>query len=173
MRISRIVAASILTAVTIGGSLCLVHANGFRINHTPSVPIGLWRIEATDSPIRRGQIISFCPDNTPFFHQALARGWIGYGGCPGGWEPFFKPVIAIDGDRVVVNATGIEVNDQVIPDSTRVVGGIGEIAVGKYVLARDVVWVLSFHPRSFDSRYFGAIANSHIEGIARPVWVWP
>jgi type IV secretory pathway protease TraF len=27
------------------------HANGFRINHTPSLPVGLWRIEPPRGPI--------------------------------------------------------------------------------------------------------------------------
>jgi type IV secretory pathway protease TraF len=36
----------------------------------------------------------------------------------------------------------------------------------------DTVWLLSGHdPRSFDSRYFGAVPAASIQGIARPIWV--
>jgi type IV secretory pathway protease TraF len=51
---------------------------------------------------------------------------------------------------------------------------VGEIPAGSYNLNADEVWVISTsHPRNLDSRYFGAISQSRIEGIARPVWVWP
>jgi type IV secretory pathway protease TraF len=34
------------------------------------------------------------------------------------------------------------------------------------------VWLLSGHdPRSFDSRYFGAIPTANVRGVARPLWV--
>jgi len=34
-----------------------------------------------------------------------------------------------------------------------------------------VVWLLSGHdPRSFDSRYFGGVPVTNIQGVARPIW---
>jgi conjugative transfer signal peptidase TraF len=78
----------------------LARRSGFRLNHTPSVPVGLWRIQPHDGPIERGQIISFCSPDTPLFREALAGGWIGHGRCAGGWEPFLKPVITTAGDHI-------------------------------------------------------------------------
>jgi type IV secretory pathway protease TraF len=41
-----------------------------------------------------------------------------------------------------------------------------------YHVPGDTVWLLSAHdPRSFDSRYFGAVPVASIQGIAHPIWV--
>jgi type IV secretory pathway protease TraF len=46
------------------------------------------------------------------------------------------------------------------------------IPTGTYNVPAGAVWLLSGHdPRSFDSRYFGAVPRANIQGIARPVWV--
>jgi conjugative transfer signal peptidase TraF len=161
-------------AVLLGGAAVLAHASGFRINHTSSLPVGLWRIEAPEGPFDRGQIISFCSPDTPFFRRALANGWIGHGGCSGGSEPLLKPILAISGDRIELDESRVAVNGRIMPDSARMALEAGEISTGAYDLQADEIWVMStFHPRSFDSRYFGAISESEIEGIAKPVWVWP
>jgi conjugative transfer signal peptidase TraF len=161
-------------AVLFWAAALLGHANGFRINHTPSLSVGLWRIAQPHGPIERGQIVSFCPPDTAFFRRALVRGWIGHGRCPGGWELLLKPVIAIPGGRISLSETSITVNGRAVPGSARMPLDVGEIPAGSYNLKADEVWVISTsHPRSLDSRYFGAISQSRIEGIARPVWVWP
>jgi conjugative transfer signal peptidase TraF len=165
---------ALAAAALFWGAALLGHAHGFRINHTPSLPVGLWRIEPSRGPIERGQIVSFCPPDTPFFRRALAQRWIGHGRCHGGWVPLLKPVVAIPGDRIALGATGITVNGRAIAGSARMALGAGEIPAGSYSLKSDEVWVISTsHPRSLDSRYFGAIGQSRIDGIARPVWVWP
>ncbi len=165
---------ALAAAVLFWGAVLLGHANGFRINHTRSLPVGLWRIEPPGGPIERGQIVSFCAPATPFFRQALVQGWIGHGRCRGGSEPLIKPVIAISGDHVALGANGVAVNGRTIPDSAPIALGAGEIPTGSYDLQADELWVVStFHPRSFDSRYFGAITGSAIEGIATPIWIWP
>jgi type IV secretory pathway protease TraF len=61
-------------AVLFWAAALLGHANGFRINHTPSLSVGLWRIAQPHGPIERGQIVSFCPPDTAFFRRALVRG---------------------------------------------------------------------------------------------------
>jgi conjugative transfer signal peptidase TraF len=170
--------ATLVIALAAAALFCGValfgHASGFRINHTPSLSVGLWRIAQPHGAIERGQIVSFCPPDTAFFRVALERGWIGRGRCHGGGEPLLKPVIAIPGDRIALSQTGITVNGRTVPASARMALDAGEIPAGSYVLKAEEVWVISTsHPRSLDSRYFGAITQSRIEGIARPVWVWP
>jgi type IV secretory pathway protease TraF len=46
------------------------------------------------------------------------------------------------------------------------------VASGGYSVPAGEVWLLSGHdPRSFDSRYFGAVPVTNIQGVARPIWV--
>jgi type IV secretory pathway protease TraF len=41
------------------------------------------------------------------------------------------------------------------------------------IVAKGEVWVISsYNPLSFDSRYFGPIPISKIEGLARPLFVF-
>ena len=41
------------------------------------------------------------------------------------------------------------------------------------IVAKGEVWVISsYNPLSFDSRYFGPIPISSIEGLARPLFVF-
>ena len=92
---------------------------GVRINHTPSLPMGIWRIEPLREPLRPGQIVSFCPPDTAVMREARTRGYIGHGACPGGYEPMLKPVAAIGGDAVTVAEHGVTVNGELVANSRR------------------------------------------------------
>jgi len=154
------------------------HGAGLRINESPSLPIGVWRVLPFDRDLRRDDIISFCPPDTPAFREAWRRGYVGKGLCDGGYEPLLKPVAAIEGDRLTQTSEGISINGRVIANSksldrdgsgrTLPSPGTNEIIVGK-----GEVWVISsYNPLSFDSRYFGPIPISRIEGLARPLFVF-
>jgi conjugative transfer signal peptidase TraF len=88
-----------------------------------------------------------------------------------------KPVAAIPGDLVTVTARGIAVNGEPVADSgplEKASAGpaLRPIPAGVYSVPAGAVWLLSGHdPRSFDSRYFGAVPAANIQGLARPVWV--
>jgi conjugative transfer signal peptidase TraF len=88
-----------------------------------------------------------------------------------------KPVAAIPGDLVTVTARGIAVNGEPVADSGPLEKdsagrALRPIAAGVYSVPAGAVWLLSGHdPRSFDSRYFGAVPAANIQGLARPVWV--
>ena len=44
--------------------------------------------------------------------------------------------------------------------------------VNDVIVAKGEVWVISsYNPLSFDSRYFGPVPVSKIEGLARPLFV--
>jgi type IV secretory pathway protease TraF len=46
------------------------------------------------------------------------------------------------------------------------------VPAGFHSVRTGEVWLLSVHhPRSFDSRYFGAVPVTNIQGVARPIWV--
>ena len=81
------------------------------------------------------------------------------------------------GDRVTVTALGIAVNEEPIAQSAPLDEDsagrpLRPVPAGAYSVPAGEVWLLSGHdPRSFDSRYFGAVPTANIQGIARPVWV--
>jgi conjugative transfer signal peptidase TraF len=154
------------------------HAAGLRINETPSLPMGLWLIEARPQVIERGQIVSFCPPDMVLFRLGRDRGYLSRGRCPGDFEPMLKPVVAVEGDEVEVTDRGVAVNGQLIANTApRLQDSAGRAMpparFGSHAVGPGEVWfVSSFTPSSFDSRYFGPVLAAQIEGSAWPLWVW-
>lgn len=149
---------------------------GYRFNETESLPPGIWRITGSPATAERGQIVSFCPPDVPELQEARDRGYLREGPCSGDLEPLFKPVVAVAGDVVSVSSRGIEVNGELVRNSRALdEDGAGRpmprIEPRTYHVAAGEVWVVSsYTPYSFDSRYFGPIAEASIAGEARPVW---
>ena len=154
------------------------HSAGLRVNESPSLPIGIWRVSPLDRDLRRGDVVSFCPPDTSAFREARRRGYAGKGLCEGGYEPLLKPVAAIAGDRITQTDEGININGRLIANSkTLSHDGSGRTLpspeASNLVVARGEVWVISsYNPLSFDSRYFGPVPISRIEGLARPLFVF-
>jgi conjugative transfer signal peptidase TraF len=147
---------------------------GIRINHTPSLAPGLWRITPLQEPLRRGQIVSFCPPDAAVIYEARARGYLGAGRCPGAVEPLLKRVEALASDLVVIDAAGVAVNGiRLVGTSPLEADGQGRriagIGLGSWVIGADAFWAGSAHQQGFDSRYFGPVPISHVLGVARPL----
>jgi conjugative transfer signal peptidase TraF len=164
-----------------GGALMLgivlAGTAGLRVNATASMPRGIWWVEPAGTRIERDEVVSVCPRDGAAIREAARRGYIPVGACPGGCEPLVKPVAAIAGDLVSVTAHGIAVNGEPVADTAQLDKDsdgrpLRPIPAGVYSVPAGAVWLLSGHdPRSFDSRYFGAVPTANIQGIARPVWV--
>lgn len=156
----------------------LAFAAGLRINETPSLPLGLWRLEGQPAVIERGQIVSFCPPDAALFRLGRERGYLSHGRCPGDFAPLLKPVAAVEGDVVEVAPEGVSVNGARIPNTApRILDSAGRdmppARFGSYTAGPGEVWLVSsFTAMSFDSRYFGSLPAAQIEGAARPLWVW-
>jgi conjugative transfer signal peptidase TraF len=88
-----------------------------------------------------------------------------------------KPVIAVAGDLVTVTPQGITVDGQLVANTAPLAEDeagrpLHPIPIGNYRLAPGEMWLLSGHdPRSFDSRYFGAVPAANVTGVASPLWV--
>ena len=151
----------------------------YRLNTTPSMPVGLWavsrRTPAMDQ-LRRGEAVSVC---LPLLVAipARRRGYVSGGECPGRTTPMLKTIAAIPGDIVTVSSSGMAVNGHVLPHSrplTRDEKGrpLFAVPVGSYIVPATVVWLYASHdPRSFDSRYYGAIPARNVIGHAWPLLV--
>lgn len=88
---------------------------GARINTTPSIPVGLyWRVS---QPVDKGAYVMFCPPQVQVFEQAMERGYIGAGMCPGGFGYMMKRVLGATNDRVDVGADGVRVNGTLLERS--------------------------------------------------------
>jgi len=149
-----------------GTAVALFQLGGFlglRINTSPSLPPCLYIITKDAS----ASLIEFCPVE-PFAALAIARGYRDPGVCRDGAAPLLKPVIARPGDIVEVSRHGISVNGILLPNTAQLATDAKGRPLegwpsGRYAVAPETVWVASsYHPRSFDSRYFGPLSTSAI-----------
>lgn len=167
-------------ALALGGAVAASGAAaqlaGFRVNVTPSVPLGLWRVHPASS-IGRGDVVTVCPPDTELSRTARARGYFMHGSCPGSFMPLIKPVVAIAGDRVEVDEAGVRVNGELVAHSkplardtegrplTLPFEGERQVPVGQIVV------VSTYNRLSFDSRYFGMVSAAGVRGVAEPTWI--
>ena len=158
--------------------ILFAHSAGLRVNESPSLPIGIWRVSPLNRELQKGDIVSFCPPDTPPFREARGRGYVDGGLCEGGYEPLLKPVAAIAGDRLSRTEEGVSINGRLITNSKSLGrDGSGRTlpspGAGFVIVAGGEVWVISsYNPLSFDSRYFGPVPISSIVGLARPLFVF-
>jgi conjugative transfer signal peptidase TraF len=136
---------------------------GLRMNTSPSLPMGLYITTAdTDA-----NLVEFCPVD-PFATLSIARGYRDPGACRDGAAPLLKPIIARSGDVVEVSAHGISVNGALLPNTAPLATDtkgrhLEAWPSGQYVVKPGTIWVASsYHPRSFDSRYFGPLSTAAI-----------
>lgn len=157
---------------------------GYRIVETASLPLGLWRIQAVPAGgVQVGQVAHYCPPVEGVFAEALRRGYIRDGICPGGIEPLYKPVVAVANDVVYQTPYGLIVNGITLENSvafeTDGNGDLMPVPLDDEISIVPVgrVWLVSsYSPYSFDSRYFGSVEAERITHVAEPVWVqgrWP
>jgi conjugative transfer signal peptidase TraF len=169
--------AALLVSAAMVGTLALVAASisafGLRINRTASLPFGLYAAsDATDAPM-----VSFCAPALPNGETLHARGYTSAGMCHDGGAPLLKPIVARPGDTVNVSGVGIAVNGSLLPNTAallldgedRVLQGY---PAGTYTVTPGTVWVASsYNGGSFDSRYFGPVADSLIREKVAPLWI--
>jgi len=165
----RWVLLPIWSALAVMGMLGL---SGLRVNFTDSLPRGFYWI-TNDS---KAVLVEFCPPSA-FSMLSVRRGYRPSGICPDRKAPLLKPVIARAGDTVVVSAEGISVNGRKLPNTKPRPFDSGGRPLnawprGVYSVPAAMVWVVStYHPNSFDSRYFGPISVARIRHRLRPLWV--
>jgi len=156
------------------GLIGLLGAAGFRINLTPSEPLGLWRIVKPDRPILVGDLIFICPPDTNVMREARARGYLRFGLCEGSVAPLIKAVAATSGQAIEISDY-VRVDGRPLPHSrvSRTDGQRREMVHydGGFV-PPGAVFLHSEFPGSFDSRYFGPLPINGILGLAHEVWTY-
>lgn len=147
---------------------------GYRLNLTPSEPLGLWRIEELQRPAAVGDLVFLCPPTTAVFEEARRRGYLRGGLCAGGIAPLIKTVAALPGQRVEIT-DHVLVDGRSIPASS-VSGTDGEgrllLPDSGGVVPPHHLFLHSSFASSYDSRYFGPVPDSGLLGLARPVFTF-
>jgi conjugative transfer signal peptidase TraF len=153
------------------GAILVAWSGGYRINFTPSEPLGLWRIVKLERAAAIGDLVFVCPPQTVAMREARSRGYLRSGLCPGGVAPLIKTVIAIAGQRVDIG-TSVTVDGHPVRFSglaQRDGQGRPITPFGGGIVPADSVFLHSSFAGSYDSRYFGPVPASGILGLAQKV----
>jgi conjugative transfer signal peptidase TraF len=144
------------------------------VNLSPSLPLGVYR--AIEAPLARRSLVLACLPR-PVARLALRRGYLPAGPCPGGAAPLGKIVLALAGDVVEVRGGAIVVNDRPVPRSRIATvdsrgRALPRLARRRFQLRAGELWLFSpYDDRSFDSRYFGPLAERAIVSTIAPLLV--
>ncbi|HYL04775.1 MAG TPA: conjugative transfer signal peptidase TraF [Thermoanaerobaculia bacterium] len=158
--------------------LCLL-----RLNTSPSLPRGLYlevpRRWLARAPARGDLVVACAP--AAGAELARRRGYLPRGPCgagaAGGAAPLGKVVLAAAGDEVAFGPGGLAVNGRAVAASRplpRDSAGrpLAHSPFGRFRLAPGEVWLFApWHPRSYDSRYFGPVPAAAVRGWLVPVVV--
>lgn len=156
--------------------LVVATLGGMRVNRSASFPLGIyWAV--TKEP-GRGDLVFFSPPHGPAFDLAKDRAYIGRSFDPAEAELMLKRIVAVPGDEVSIDATGVKVNGNPIPNSApRASDPAGRALpvcrLFHYRLREGEVLVMSdCSALSFDGRYFGPIPRVSIRSVVAPVLTW-
>ena len=158
-------------AVLLGSMAAAFAWGAYRVNFTPSYPLGLWQIETLDRPVAVGDRVFICPPSGPAVDLARARFYLPRGLCPAGTAPLIKTVVALAGQS-------IRIEGQVIIDDAPLAASTvhAQDAEGRPmkpwmggIVPEGEVFLHSNFVGSYDSRYFGPVPAAGILGLAREV----
>ena len=143
----------------------------YRINLTPSEPLGLWQIVPLDRSPDVGDLVFICLPDGAGMREAKARGYLRSGLCPGRVAPLIKSVIAVAGQRVDI-AAEVTIDGRTVPASALARKDGKDRPLTPFpggVVPRGQVFLYSSFAGSFDSRYFGPVPARGVLGLAREV----
>lgn len=156
----------------------LVASAGFGItyNSSPSIPVGLYRIQPLDGEPARGEIVGVCLEGE-FARLALERGYVHPRGlerlvygtrCESGVGLIGKPVAGVPGDTVEIRGEGVRINGRLLPCGwaparDRLGRPVPRVPPGRSVLGDGEYWLQSsLMVHSLDSRVIGVVSRGAI-----------
>ena len=138
----------------------VVSTRWVRLNLSPSVPVGLYRLERLAPPLARGTLVILSP-------PASIHPW---------WRSLaslLKPVAAVAGEEVCgVEGTLFIHGEAYGLIYTEADGKPLPHLDGCQVVPEGAVFLASTQPKSLDSRYFGMTPIATLTARAVPLWIW-
>lgn len=162
--------ASVIAAISVSAialAIMIELPKKLVYNGSPSSRIGFYWID--DVPVGLGDFVLM---NAPEHARELIK--VRHYLPPN--VPLIKRVVGVAGDEVCRHGRNISVNGigMGVAKSEDLFGRPLPVWRGCETLTDDQIFVLNFHPDSFDGRYFGPVNRSSI--IGRAVWLgrtWP
>ncbi len=153
----------------------MFYCSGFRINLTPSMPVGIWKINKRFDEIKKGDIVWFAPTKAIADFGIKRNYLVEVPGCKNNCIPLIKQVYGLPGDTFGFDHDLIKVNNHLIENAKRRQTDskgrpMPKISAGR--VPQDHLFVLTLDSHSFDSRYYGTIPIENVEGTAAPVLTW-
>ena len=138
----------------------VVSTRWVRLNLSPSVPRGVYRLAAVSPPLARGTLVVLPVPRA-------VRHW------DSRWQPLLKPIAALAGDLVCAQADGLWIAGQAYGPVYPEAGGAPLPRLqGCVRVPAGAVFLASPAPRSLDGRYFGMTPVATLTAQAVPVWTW-
>lgn len=133
-------------------------------NRTTSAPEGLYWLR--DEPFTKGRWVVLSARSGPA-QWAEARGYVGKD-----W-PILKRVSGVSGDEICRKGVDVFINDQPVAIALISDAKGRDLPAwdGCITLRNGEAFLLSPHPSSLDGRYFGAVREADILGVAVPMMV--
>jgi conjugative transfer signal peptidase TraF len=150
---------SLLAFSGIALALPLCWCAGLRLNLTPSLPQGVYRL-APGAP-EKNDLVSFCLEGE-FADLARERGYLTAGSCPSGLRPLLKRIAGLPGDAIP---------GDLFIRSADSLGRSMPSALPEGVIPSGMALLLADHSGSFDSRYFGLVPLDALQRV-KPVFVF-
>jgi conjugative transfer signal peptidase TraF len=132
---------------------------GLRVNLTPSLPYGIY-VLCPGTP-GRGDLAAFCLEGK-FADLARERGYLQAGSCPSGLRPLLKTLTGLPGDAIPADLA-------VRPTDS--LGRSMPSASASGIIPPGMALLLTDHPGSFDSRYFGLAPLDALQRV-KPVFLF-
>lgn len=132
----------------------------FRLNISPSVPLGVYRLLPLAAPLTRGTLVILAVPAAirPWWHS---------------WAALLKPVAAVAGDEVCGVASMLSVRGEDYgPIYAEAEGKPLPSIDGCQVVPVGMVFLASPQFKSLDGRYFGVTAIADLTAQAVPLWTW-
>lgn len=165
----------IVLMVLLGLSILLAKGGFVVFNWSGSEPRGLYVLKR--QPTSEKDLALICLTRDQEFPAIVAGLDPGRGSCPSGFEPILKRLYRPTPQHPLrFDSYGFWLDEHLIPNTqpllrSRFGTRFSRLATGRYV---DGLFAISdYHPRSYDSRYFGRISESQVVSFAAPILVIP